>query len=129
MVVIIFVTILALLQLQYSRNNQRDELINNYHFLISKKGLNLLSVIDKAKLWFEKQAVENYYTKRNTNSIARNKEFPSGRIQIGVTFPDHLNAIKNGRIIEIEADLFFRPGPRFINAVNKLFDNIETYSN
>ncbi|HMQ02325.1 MAG TPA: cobalamin-binding protein [Pyrinomonadaceae bacterium] len=35
-------------------------------------------------------------------------------------------AVKNGKVLKIEADLLSRPGPRFINALEQLADNLRT---
>lgn len=38
----------------------------------------------------------------------------------------NLSAIKKGKIVFVEPDLFFRPGPRFIDALEFLVEKIKT---
>ncbi len=56
-VIIIFMAILALLQWGHSEHERRDTLINDYHLAISNKALELLRVIDEARIWFRDQEI------------------------------------------------------------------------
>jgi len=47
-------------------------------------------------------------------------------IDIENAYPEwkNLNAIKNGQIISVDSDLFFRPGPRFVIALQDLYNKL-----
>lgn len=93
-VVLVFMVILVLLQLQYTQNSRRDKLVNNYHLVISEKGLHLLSIVEKTKLWFEKRSIDNHNSLLHSESVStRNSSFNA--ISDSLTDDDQVIALKN----------------------------------
>lgn len=125
-VVIIFMVILALLQLQYTKNIRRDKLINNYHLVISEKGLHLLSVIEKTKLWFEKRSVDKHYSLSHSINIIAGSSL-SNAITINLTYNDQVNALKNeiftfaGEVNELQKEYVDTE----FEAINSLLDKVQ----
>ncbi|HED16369.1 MAG TPA: PAS domain S-box protein [Gammaproteobacteria bacterium] len=66
MVVIVFVTILIVLQLQQNEIRNRDALTNDYHLAISLKSLALLGAINATRIWFRDHSIE--YKNKTTTS-------------------------------------------------------------
>ncbi len=92
-VITIFASILILLQLQHNEEIKREALDNDYHLAISKYGLEIISIIDRAKLWFRDQEIIHL---NNINSL--NDEVMPSPIQIKLQKRDQINEIK----VEIE---------------------------
>lgn len=94
-VVVVFLIILVLLQIQYTKNSRRDALVNNYHLVISEKGLNLLNVIDKTKLWFGKKFIDKHSSDSHSKSPAIPDRASPTIIRVELTDTDQLDALED----------------------------------
>lgn len=82
------------------------------------------------------QSVSSYPILSREEVLRKNPDWiilPSGYSinEILENYPEWKNliAIKNRKVISVEPDLFFRPGPRFIEAVEFLFSELNKKSN
>jgi hypothetical protein len=84
-----FVLILVIIQLENSEGGRREALVNNYHLVISKKGLELLSAIDASRLWFRDHDIE-----REESADANDSESPLLPLRTGLMVNDQIDALK-----------------------------------
>lgn len=92
-VILIFASILILLQLQHGEEVKREALINDYHLAVSKNSLLLISTIDRAKIWFRDREINRL--KKDTLQKGTTSQSP---IQIEFLEQDQINEL----IVELE---------------------------
>jgi len=126
MAVIVFVLILVVIQLQYNEKLKRDKRTSDYHLNISKKSLELMTIIDKSRLQFR-----GYDLERDGKNGTINNDFSVSPISIGLSKRDQVDMLKyeiNKHVKEISTVQARYADPKFTtitSLLNKAHLNVQ----